>query len=612
MLGAKRITLTIICLFAIAHVPALHADVKFHGLFTDNMVLQQGLAVPVWGTADEGESVTVAFCDQTKSATAKDGKWMVKLGSPRAGGPHTMTVSGKNKIELKNVLVGEVWVCSGQSNMNWRVSGCVNAQEEIASSTNDMIRSYTVRQRAATEPESDVSASWQLCNPQTVGSFTAVGYFFARDVQKARNVPVGIIHTSWGGTPAESWTRLEVLKADPELKPIVDRFQTIIDRHPQAVEQHKKRVEQWKAATAKAAQEGKPFPRRMPRPPRGPNSPHRPSGLYNGMIAPLIPYAIAGAIWYQGESNAGRAFEYRTLFPAMIQCWRQDWGQGDFPFFWAQLAAFKGIWTEPKDAAWPELREAQTMTLALPNTGMAVLTDVGNESDIHPRRKQEVGARLALAARAVAYRENVVYSGPTFDSMTKQGSKIEIAFKHTGSGLVAKDDAVCAAPVSGRILRVGREKGRVTRAEAMLKQAQEALAKKPDDMRAKAVVEARTKALAKVSEQVPAALSRAEQQADAEKTARTTALGARNAADQSSKLKGFAVCGEDQKFVWANAQIVGANTVVVHSPKVTNPVAVRYAWEDYPVCNLYNKEELPAVPFRTDAFAMVTEPQAQK
>ncbi len=588
---------------------AAQADVKLHGLFTDNMVLQQGKTVPIWGTADEGERVTVAFLGQVKSATAKGGKWMVKLDPLNAGGPYTLTVTGKNKITLKNVLVGEVWICSGQSNMNYRVGGVVNAKEEIARSENPMIRSYTVPRRVAEQPQSDVSAQWELCNPKTVGHFTAVGYFFARDLQKALKVPVGIIHTSWGGTPAEAWTRREVLEANSKLKPILERWKKILAAYPAALEKYKKRREQWMKKRQAALRAGEPFLQRSPRPPHGPKDPHRPAVLYNGMIAPLIPYAIAGAIWYQGESNAGRAYEYRTLFPAMIQCWRRDWGQGDFPFFWAQLAAFKQVWTEPKSAPWPELREAQALALKLPNTGMAVLTDLGNPSDIHPRRKQQVGARLALAARAIAYGEKIVYSGPMFDKMTVKGSKAELTFKHAGGGLVVKGDGTNPPPVSGYIHRAERMLVLKNRFQRQLASAKARAAKKPEDKGLQARVKRLTRLVERMQKQYETALARARKQAEAEAQRFRDALAARDAADGKSKLKGFAVCGPDRKFVWAHAEIAAPDKVVVWSAKVAQPVAVRYAWEDYPICNLYNKEGLPAVPFRTDDFPMVTAPK---
>ena len=327
------------------------------------------------------------------------------------------------------------------------------------------------------------------------------------------------------------------------------------------------------------------------------------------MISPLIPYAIQGAIWYQGESNAGKAYAYRTLFPTMIQSWRNAWGQGDFAFLFVQLAAFKRIWTGPQDASWPELREAQTLTLSLPNTGMAVTTDVGNESDIHPRRKQPVGARLALAARGVAYGEHAVFSGPTYDSMKKVGSKAEITFKHAAAGLVTRGDGLNPALHPGHLVSAAREDGRARQAESLAKRAKQRAAKSPNDRKLKAQADAMAKAAKAARQKADAYKARVPQMIAAEKEARKVALAARNAADMNSTVKGFAICGPDHKFVWAHAEIAGPNKVIVHSPKVTEPVAVRFAWEDYPICNLYNSVNLPAVPFRTDDFAMVKGPQ---
>jgi len=492
------------------------ADVKLHGLFTDGMVLQQGKEVPVWGKADEGERVTVRFLNQTVSAVARNGKWMVRLKKMKAGGPYKMVVSGKNTIVLNDVYVGEVWVASGQSNMAMPVARCLNAEEEIANSRNPLIRLYTVPRKIAQTPQEDVEGQWMECNPDTVGSFSGVAYFFGRELQKALKVPVGLIHTSWGGTPAEAWTCKWALEKDPELKVILDAYEIALKRLPKAMERYKKRLEQYKEAVKKARKEGKKPPRR-PHPPMGPENRHCPCGLYNAMIAPLIPYAIAGVIWYQGEANASRAYQYRKLFPAMITNWREDWKQGDFPFLFVQLAAFKPISPEPQESAWAELREAQLMTLSLPNTGMAVAIDVGDQFNAHPKNKQAVGARLALAARAIAYGEKIVYSGPIYKSMKIEDGKVILTFDHAGSGLVAKD----------------------------------------------------------------------------------------------GELKGFAICGADRKFVWAKAKIIGKDKVAVWSPDVPSPVAVRYAWADYPVCNLYNKEGLPASPFRTDDFPMLTGPKKQ-
>jgi len=498
----------------LAGAGAAFADVKLPAVIGDNMVLQQGGKISIWGWADPGEEVMagVSWHSMKWAVTAdKDGKWTFKMNPPKAGGPYEMTISGKNVIEIKNIMVGEVWVCSGQSNMQMAVQSSANAEQEIAGADYPKIRLFTVTRKVAEEPQLDCEGSWSECSPETVPGFSAVAYFFGRELHKELNVPVGLIHTSWGGTPAEAWTRREVLEADADFAPILKRYDDAVAKYPQAMEQYKQKLAEWKQAVEKAKAEGKKPPRR-PRAPFGPGNPHAPAGLYNAMIAPLIPYGIQGAIWYQGESNAGRAYQYRTLFPAMIKNWRDDWGRGKFSFLFVQLANFMKTKPEPDESAWAELREAQSMTLALPNTGMAVIIDIGDAVDIHPKNKQDVGKRLALWPLAGIYGKKLVYSGPIYKSMKADGNSIILSFDHAGGGLVAKGDG---------------------------------------------------------------------------------------------QLKGFSIAGADRKFVWADAKIEG-NTVVVSSEKVSDPVAVRYAWADNPVCNLYNKEGLPATPFRTDDWPGVT------
>jgi sialate O-acetylesterase len=349
-----------------------------------------------------------------------------------------------------------------------------------------------------------------------VPGFSAVAYAFGKELRKSLNVPIGLISTNYGGTPAEAWTRKEVLEADPILIENLTRQSAAERSYAAQLLQYPQALAASRAAAERARQEGRPAPRPA-QPPQDPaKSPNRPSGLYNAMIAPLIPYAIRGAIWYQGESNAGRAWEYRKLFPTMIRNWRDDWKQGDFPFLFVQLAPFMKVEEQPGDSAWAELREAQLLTLkAEPNTGMAVITDLGDEKDIHPKRKTEVGRRLALAARALAHREKVVYSGPVCEYMRVTSDGILLRFKHVGSGLESRDGA----------------------------------------------------------------------------------------------LTGFTITGEDHKFVNAEAKTVGKETVLVSSPAVAKPVAVRFGWANFPVVNLYNSAGLPATPFRTDDFPMITAPK---
>jgi sialate O-acetylesterase len=377
------------------HAGTALAAVKPAALFSDGAVLQQGVKVPVWGTAADGEKVTITFQGQTVNATGKDGRFRADLAPLKAGGPFELTIAGENTVKIANVLVGEVWIASGQSNMQWAVNQSDNPQQVVKDSANPQIRLITIPRRATPQPQADVDAKWVECGPQSVGDFSAVAYYFGRDLQQQLKVPVGLISTNYGGTPAEAWTSHETLAAEPSLKHY---------------------------GSAPATE-----------------SPNSPAGLYNAMIHPLLPYAIRGAIWYQGESNAGRAYEYRTLFPAMIKDWRAKWGQGDFPFLLVQLAPFMKIDFEPKDCAWAELRDSQLYsTQALPAVGMAVITDYGDEADIHPKWKAPVGGRLALAGRALAYGEKVPYSGPEYYEQKIDGNKIVLSFKHTDGGLVAR------------------------------------------------------------------------------------------------------------------------------------------------------------------------------
>ena len=422
----------------------VRAEVKPNSLFSDGVVLQRGVSVPVWGTAKDGEKVTVKFQDQTVSATAREGRWLVRLKPLKAGGPFTLSVSGENSLIINNVLVGEVWLCSGQSNMGFDLSRAANAAEAIAAAGDPQLRLFTVPHSAMDTPQTDAPGSWKESTPETAAHFSAVAFFFGRYLRQSLKVPVGLINSSVGGTPAEAWTSRSALEADPELKQILDRYAEKVKTYDpaEAAAQHKQALAKHKEAVAKAKAEGKPQPPAL----RAPTDPRRgsgrPGGLYNGMIAPLQPYAIAGAIWYQGEANAGRATEYRKLFPAMIGNWREAWGQGNFPFLFVQIA--------PHQRMTPEIREAQLFTWQnVPRTAMAVITDVGNETDIHPTKKEPVGARLALAARAIAYGEKVAYSGPVYDSMKVKGNRVILSFKHLGGGLMAKDGELKGFTIAG-------------------------------------------------------------------------------------------------------------------------------------------------------------------
>jgi sialate O-acetylesterase len=415
------------------------------------------------------------FTLREKTRADDRGRWKVALslnGQNLAGGPYQLLLEGKNRVVIKDVLIGEVWVASGQSNMWWTVNLSETPDKVKAAADHPHIRLFTVPMKVAEQPQKDIRGSWTPCSPASVGNFSAVAYHFGVELHKKLKVPIGLIHSSVGGTICEAWGPKEFLQKNDELKIIWERYE-----------------------------KGKYNPR----------NPNQPAVLYNGMIAPLQPYAIKGAIWYQGESNVGRAYQYRTLFPAMIQSWRDTWNNPDMPFLFVQLAPFTAIVKEPRESDWAELREAQLMTLKLRNTGMAVITDVGDPRDIHPKPKQPVGARLALAARGIAYGEKITYSGPIYDSMKVEGNKAIITFKSVGKGLEAKD----------------------------------------------------------------------------------------------GELKGFTIAGEDKKFHNAQAKIEG-DTVIVTCDKVEKPVAVRYGWANYPVVNLFNKDGLPASPFRTDDFPGLT------
>jgi sialate O-acetylesterase len=422
----------------------LRAEVKLPSLLSDGLVLQQGTKLNIWGRAEPGEQVSVALKDQHESAvTNSEGQWRVKLGPLSAGGPFTLTIAGKNTITLHDVLVGEVWVCSGQSNMEMPVGtnsegwsgNVIDYQEEIARADYPKLRLFTVQKAVAGRPQRDVKGHWVTARSQTVSEFSAVGYFFARELLQVLNVPVGMIHSSWGGTPAEAWTSRGTLQSDADLKSILESETKLLSPYPGVFQDFEQQLAHWRQDSDKAESDGAPVPTApgIPEDPR--RNPWRPAGLFNAMIMPLTPYAVRGAIWYQGESNAERAVQYRKLFPAMIRDWRRVWGEGDFSFLFVQLVNW-GVYSP--ESNWPELREAQLMTLSLPKTGMAVAIDIGDGSDIHPKNKQEVGHRLALAAQAVAYGRDVIYSGPIYESMTVEDGKIRLRFKHVYGGLVAK------------------------------------------------------------------------------------------------------------------------------------------------------------------------------
>jgi sialate O-acetylesterase len=436
------------------------ADVKLAILFCDHMVLQQGMSVPVWGTAGPGEQVVVSLGQHKQTTTAgPDGKWMVRLADVETGGPFEMTVTGRNTLTVKDIYVGEVWLCSGQSNMDMTVAredrywcGVQNEAEEVAATKYSLIREFKVRLKMTDTPQTDVEGQWVVCSPQTVGRFSATAYFFARELHKKLNVPVGLVTSSYGASTAEAWTSRTALEARPELVFLLDAYaqkKKEYDPNGAAAQKYRAAMEQWEKAAAQAKAEGKDRPKE-PKNPNPKQDQHNPCVLYNGMIAPLAPYAIRGVIWYQGESSGPTADKYFNLMETLIQNWRQMWGQGDFPFLFVQLANNGKLATQPDGSGWmARVREGQLKTLTVPNTAMAVAIDIGDANNIHPKNKQEIGLRLALAARALAYHESIPYSGPIYDSMTIEGSAVRLRFKHTDGGLVAKGEKLVGFGIAG-------------------------------------------------------------------------------------------------------------------------------------------------------------------
>ena len=658
----------------------LQAEVIPNPLFSDNAVLQQGKEIPVWGTARNGEKVTVEIDHQTVSTTATSGRWLVRLKSLKAGGPYTMKISGDNTVVLNNLLVGEVWICSGQSNMEFNLRRSENAEAEIAQSDNPQLRQFSVPATATPEPMPTVKGSWIAASPANSGKFTAVGYYFAKKIHSSVHVPVGLIHTSWGGSPVEAWTSAQAFASTPEFQGVGAKKWSEFNSYTEKKRQFVEGMNSWVKANGredKAAADPALFagldvaaegwnPVKLPGPVSGPALPetgavwlrkeitvdqpnsassvlrlpidgfesvywngkllnqtrfqdfdgagsvrsygpfiipaggvragknvlalrlYEPVGpaqitgaiqaeglnlsgdwqakseytfpvltaqqrtsapalpplaprsrdvasaLFNGMINPLLPYAIRGAIWYQGEANALRAYQYRTAFPLMITDWRKHWQQGDFPFYFCQLANFGPKATRPTESNWAELREAQSAALKLPNTGQAVLIDIGETGDIHPLNKKDAGERLARIALARDYQQSQCYSGPAFTTQTIENGKVVLHFQAGTDDLVAQP-----LPETYRVRMAGKQ----------------------------------------------------------------TAPLVRNR--PGSQLEGFAVCGADRKWVWADARIEG-KTVVVWSDTVTTPLFVRYGWDYSPTCNLYNSAGLPASPFRTDDFPLTT------
>ncbi len=658
-------------LLATLAIPAM-ADVSLPAIFSEHAVLQKSAKVPVWGRGDVGEKVTVTLgAVKAQATTNESGRWQAALDLSRSGpGPFNLVVQGNNTLTVADVVVGEVWLASGQSNMEWTLKNSTNAAAEIAASANPSLRIFTVTKGEAAVPITGFQGKWILSSPETSAGFTAVGYYFGKNVQGALKAPVGVVHSSWGGTPVETWTSKEALESIPDLKAGAEKAESDLRTYSRRLRTYVLGYPSWLETTGRmdrpfsgvpsaadgwtpavipgklgapgalwlrrtvqvpAEQAGKNLSIALSEWQRGtdqlywngtlvsstsleqaaktrgdrrhvipaaqvtageaviairifnpagdihvpaainlgklqtgpggweqktefalpalteaqkaemPTNPgsepwswQGPSRLYNAMINPLIPYAIKGVVWYQGESNVGRAYQYRTAFPLLIKDWRTRWGQGDFPFLFCQLANMTNKQSMPGDANWAELREAQSLTLAVPNTGQAVLIDIGDSANVHPQNKAGVGARLAAIALAQTYGQSVPFSGPVFQAAKIDGGKIRIAFKQTDGGLVAKP--------------------------------------------------------------LPATYS-------VDSATGATAPLVRN---NTGPLEGFAICGVDRKWVWAEAQIEG-NQVIVSSEKVPAPVAVRYAWAGNPTCNLYNGAGFPASPFRTDDFPITSQ-----
>jgi len=497
-----------------ATAPAPRVDVTLAPLFGDHAVLQRDKPVPVWGRAGASDPVAVTFHGQTaRTVAGPDGRWTLRIGPFAASSePGEFVVSGGSTITLHDVVVGDVWLCSGQSNMEFTVDDggstfrVNNSEAEVASAVYPLIRQLKIERTVATAPAETVkTGGWQAASPTTVGRFTAVGYFFARDIHRALGVPVGIIDSPWGGTPIESWMS-DGARNSTSLAAVLDARwkKDMSDWPPERVARYPADMAAWEKAEREAKADNTKNPLHWPQPPATNDSPARPGGLFNAMIAPLQPGALRGILWYQGESNGGRPGEYAELFKTMIRSWREGFGQGNVPFYFVQLANF-GDEDERTDRGWARLREAQAEALTLPNTGMAVTIDIGDAHNVHPRNKQEVGRRLALVARADLYRLPPEVSGPVYAGAAREGAAMRVRFTHAGNELQAHDGEVGALEVAGA----------------------------------------------------------------------------------------------DKVFHPATGTIE-TDSLLVSSPEVGEPVAVRYAWMNAPRANLYGDSGLPAVPFRSD------------
>ena len=482
-------------------VPAHAQQLQVPNIFGDHMVLQREQENPIWGKAAADAEVSIELAGKSISVRSDaEGNWKGKLPSMPAGGPHKLTVrSGDQSLEVSDILVGEVWICSGQSNMQWTVASSEDFALEKLAADYPQIRMINFPQVGSQTPIYTHDRQWMVAGPETVGSFSAVGYFFGRQLHQTLDVPIGLINNAWGGSAAEAWVDRPTLEQSGKFDQLLARW-----------EKMETRAQELEAKSDRSDAEEKELTGLK----KNLSGNHRPANIYNGVLASHLGYGIRGAIWYQGESNASRAYQYRELFPLMISLWRERWGQGDFPFYWVQLADFKDEKSEPGESDWAELREAQTMTLErLSNVGQAVIIDIGEGKDIHPRNKVDVGRRLARLALRNEYGYEVAAESPRFESMQVEGDTAVLSFEDVGKGW------------------------------------------RPFDVK---------------------------------------------------DPQGFTVAGEDKKFYEAEAEILKDNRIRVRADEVDNPAAVRYGWADNPVVNLYNQDDLPLTPFRTDEWPGVT------
>lgn len=479
----------------------LCAEVKLSALFSDHVVLQRGARTPVWGTADPHEKVTVTFREQRATATAdQHGEWKAELTNLAVGEAAALTVSGTNTVTINDVLVGDVWLCSGQSNMAFALNAAEDAEREMAAANFPLIRHMRLPLRTADTPQRTVGGKWEVCTPETAKNFTAVGYFFAKEIQTDIGVPIGLINSTWGGTGATSWMSPQALTCDPA---VTERWAQTLADFPEANRKYAEALGAWQVEDAAAKSAGAPFDKKKPNPPSGPGDRNTPGGLWNGMIAPLVPCAMKGILWYQGEQDASKFAGYRSWFPALIAQWRRDFGQGNLPFLFVQLPNHNS--EGANSLSWAGMRGVQAEALVLPKTGMAVTIDVGENENVHPKKKQPVGHRLALIAKAKVYGIQVAFEGPVFGAAVAGGGAMIVRFQRGAQGLAGKSGA----------------------------------------------------------------------------------------------LREFQLAGEDRKWKCADAVIEG-ETLRVTSAEVPAPVAVRYAWRNGSEANLYNSDDLPAAPFRSD------------